>query len=111
MKTTKIKKVYRYELERLYKRHFNLESSTTLDYRVRNFLEELCDDNEIYQYDYSNPKTKLRITFPLFILVLLLANVYSCFQWLFTGSFRFNHKSWFTRQMVKWDKYCGFNII
>jgi hypothetical protein len=110
MKTTKIKKVYQFELERLYKHHFDLEVNGTLDYRLRKFFEELCDDG-IYKYDHLKTESKLRITFPLFILAVLLANIYSCFQWLFTGSYRFNHNSWFTTQMVKWDKYCGFNII
>ena len=110
MKTTKIKKVYKFELEALYRKQFKLESSDTLDFRLREFFEKLYDDG-IYKYDYSKSRTRLRITFPLFILVVLLANIYSCFQWLFTGSYRFRHDSWFTKQMVKWDKYCGFNII
>jgi hypothetical protein len=110
MKTTKIKKLYQFELERLYKQHFDLGVNGTLDYRLRNFFEELCDDG-LYKYDYSKRESKLRITFPLFILVILLTMIYSCFKWLFTGSIRLDNKSWFTRQMVKWDKYCGFNII
>ena len=79
MKTTKIKKVYKFELEALYRKQFKLESSDTLDFRLREFFEKLYDDG-IYKYDYSKSRTRLRITFPLFILVVLLANIYSCFQ-------------------------------
>ena len=110
MKTTKIKKLYPFDLEKLYKEKSNLKYTDTIDYKLRNFFEELCDDG-LYKYDYSKRESKLRITFPIFILAVLLANIYSCFQWLFTGSYRFRHDSWFTRQMIKWDKYCGFNII
>ena len=110
MKTTKIKKLYQFELEILYRKQFKLEPGSTLDYRLREFFEKLVDDG-LYKYDYSKRENKLRVTFPLFILVIMLTNIYSCFKWLFTGSYRFDHKSWFTRQMIKWDKYCGFNII
>ena len=110
MKTTKIKKVYQFELEALYRKQFKLEHGSTLHYRLRGFFEKLVDDG-LYKYDYSKRESKLRVTFPLFILAVLLANTYSCFKWLFTGSYRFDHNSWFTRQIVKWDKYCGFNII
>ena len=111
MKTNKLKKIYSFELQRKYKKHLGLEPTAELDYRLRNFFEELCEGRGIYEYDYTKRETKLRITFPLFFLVILVANIFSCFKWLFTGSFRFNNKSWFVRNMVKWDKYCGFNII
>ena len=110
MKTNKIKKLYSFELQRKYRKALGLEPIATLDYRLTNFFDELCDDG-LYQYDYSKRETKLRITFPLFFLVILGANIFSCFKWLFTGSFRFSNKSWFVRNMVAWDKYCGFNII
>lgn len=110
MKITKIKRLYQFELEIVYKKQFKLEPGDTLDYRLRQFLERLCDDG-VYKFDYSKRESRLRITFPLFILVVLLANIYSCFKWLFTGDYRLNYKSWFTQKMIKWDKYCGFNIV
>lgn len=110
MKTNKLKKLYQFELEQKYKKSFDLGANTALDYRLRNFFEELCYDG-LYQYDYTEIKTRLRITFPFFILIILLASIISCFKWLFTGSYILNNKSWFVRNMVKWDKYCGFNII
>lgn len=110
MKTNKLKKIYSFELERQYKKQFKLEISDTFDYRLRQFFENICDKS-IYQYDYTKRESKLRITFPFFILIIFLASIYSCFKWLFTGSYILNNKSWFVRNMVKWDKYCGFNMI
>lgn len=106
MKITKIKKVYYYELLNKYR-----EKHGEMDYRVRNFLEDLCDSG-LYKYDYSNSTpSKWRITFPLFITVIGLSFIYGCFKWLFTGNNLFSEKSTFVKFMVKWDKYCGFKII
>lgn len=107
MKVTKIKKVYSYELQSKLKETLGTQE---LDYRIRRVIEDLCDDG-LYIYDYSKTKSKLRITFPFFILVVLLANVFSAVKWLFTGSARFSQKSWFVKTMVKWDRYCVFNIV
>lgn len=107
MKVTKIKKVYSYEVKSKLKEELGVQE---LDYRVRQFIENLCDDG-LYMYDYSKVIPKLRITFPFFILIILLANVFAAVKWLFTGSIRFSEKSWFTKSMVKWDRFCGFNIL
>ena len=56
MKVTKIKKVYSYELKSKLKEALGAQE---LDYRVRQFIEDLCDDG-LYKYDYSEVKTKLR---------------------------------------------------
>ena len=110
MKTNKIKKLYNFDLQNKYKDKIHLDRNATLDYKLREFFEELCDDG-LYQYDYSERPSKLRITFPLFLLAIVLLNVVSIFKWLFTGSSRFNNKSWVISRMIKWDKYCGFNLI
>lgn len=110
MKTTKIKKLYNYELQLEYKKYMGLQPSDPLDYRVRNMFEDLTEEG-LYVYDYSKRSSRWRVTFPLFILFIFLGSVFGAFKWLFTGSAILNNKSLFVSNMVKWDKFCGFNIL
>lgn len=107
MKITKIKKVYSYKLQSKLKEALITKE---LDYRTRQFFDDICDEG-IYKYDYTETIPKLRITFPFFLLIILFANIFATIKWLFTGNVRFSEKWWFTKSMVKWDKYCGFNIV
>lgn len=110
MKVTRIKKVNYFELAQRYKDKMGMERTATLDYRVRNFLEDLVDDG-MYIYDYTKSPGKFRITFPLFIVIVMLGNIYSFIKWVFTADSRISEKSWFIRTLAKWDKYCGFKVL
>ena len=104
---SKVKQVYSYELQNKFKKRFGVQE---IDYRYRDFLDEICDDG-LYVRDYPKNKAKLRITFLPFLICILLLYVVSLFKYLFTGSFYFSEKNLFIRKMIAWDKYCRFNII
>ena len=60
MKTTKIKKVYKFELEALYRKQFKLEHGSTLDYRLRGFFEKIklqSTNSESLNIVNTNPGT------------------------------------------------------
>ena len=107
VKTTKIKELNYYKLAQMYKESVGVE---VIDYKVRNFLEELVDLG-VYSYDFERPKGKLKITFPLFLILIILGSLYGAVKWIFTANSRLDVNSWFVRSLVKWDKYCGFKIM
>lgn len=107
MLISKVKKVYSYELQNKFKKRYGVQE---IDYRYRQFFEELCDDG-LYVKDYPKNRAKLRITFLPFLFCILILTVVSLFKYLFTGSFSFGEKNFIIRKMIAWDKYCRFNII
>lgn len=68
-------------------------------------------DNNIYVEDYKKSIPKYRLTFPFFIIAVMLINITMCINWIFTGTAQINHKSWVARKMIQWDKACNFNIV
>lgn len=104
---SKVKQVYSYELQNKFKKRFGVQE---MDYRYREFLDELCDDG-LYVREFPKDKPKLRITFLPFLICLLILYVVSLFKYLFTGSFYFGEKNLIITKMIAWDKYCRFNII
>lgn len=108
MKISQVKKVYSYELQQRLNNDFL--SGGEIDYRIRNFLEDICDDG-IYKREYLKNKPKLRITFLPFILCVFILLIIGAIKWIFTGSAIFNSDNLVTKSMIKWDKYCRFNIV
>jgi len=105
---SKTKKVYSFELQNRFRKRFDI---TEIDWRTREFFEELCHDG-LYEYDYSKKnKPKLRLTFPLYFICIILLHIFACFKWLFTGSLSLDEKNWAVKKMIQWDKYCRFNLI
>ena len=107
MLISKTKQVYSYELQNKFKKRFGVQE---MDYRYRQFFEEICD-NGLYVKDYPKNKAKLRITFIPFLFCVMGLYVVALFKYLFTGSFQFGEKNLIIRKMIEWDKYCRFNII
>lgn len=84
------------------------------DFKKTYYYSKLFDvifDNNIYVDDYKKATPKYRLTFPLFIIAVMLINIAMCVKWLFTGTAQINHKSWVGRKMIQWDKTCNFKII
>ena len=107
MLISKVKKVYSYELQTKFKKRFGVQE---IDYRYRDFLDELCD-NGLYVKDYPKNKPKLRITFIPFLFCVIVLYVVAFLKYIFTGTFQFGEKNLIIRKMIDWDKYCRFNII
>lgn len=110
MKTNKIKRINSHQLKQKYNKYYNREPNEVISWEFRQFLEALAEDG-LYEYDYSKRNSKLRITFPLFLAVIFIFTIVGAFKWLFTGDYYFKHDSWIIRNISKWDKYCGFNIM
>jgi hypothetical protein len=112
MKLTKVKPLYTTDFNRLIEnRHgkqFLQDFRNTYYY---NKMTDLLFERDIFVRDFSKRNSKLRITFPLFLVIVLLLNIFGCFKWLFTGSARFKEKNWIIKKVIQWDKYCGFNIV
>lgn len=106
MRLNKVKKVWGFELQNKFKKRYNIQE---MDYRFRDFLQEICDDG-LYVEDYPKNKARLRITFPLFILFIAILTIIACFKWFFTGNFNYNEKDWVIRKMLAWNKYCRFGM-
>jgi len=104
---SKTKKVYSFELENEYKKRFD---AIEMDWRFRTFLSEICEDG-LYRKEYNKNKPKLRFTFPVYFLCIILLHIFACFKWLFTGCFSLDEKNWAVKKMIQWDKYCRFNLI
>jgi len=84
------------------------------DYRETYYAEKLrsvISDRDIYIRDYKRTKPKYRLTFPIFIITVLLINLIMCIRWLFIGSLDMSEKWLITKLMIKWDRTCNFNII
>lgn len=107
MIVSKVKQIYSYELQTKFKKRFGVQE---MDYRYREFLDEICDDG-LYVRDFPKNKAKLRITFLPFLICILILCVVSLFKYLFTGNYYFGEKNLIIRKMIAWDKYCKFNII
>ena len=107
MRLNKVKKVWGFELQRQFKKRYKIEE---MDYRFRDFLDEICDEG-LYVEDYPKNKARLRITFPLFIFFIGVLILLACFKWFFTGRFNYNKKDWVTKKMMAWDRYCRFGIF
>ena len=104
---SKVKQVYSYELQNKFKKRFGVQE---MDYKYREFLDEICDDG-LYVKNFPKNKPKLRITFLPFLICILILYVVSLFKYLFTSSFYFGEKNLIITKMIAWDKYCRFNII
>ena len=107
MRLNKVKKLYSYELEQKFKKRFKVEA---LDWRYRQFFDELCDSG-LYVQDFPKNKPRLRLTFPLYLICILFFHLFAAIKWMFTGSYTFNEKSFPVKQMIAWDRYCRFNIV
>ena len=107
MLISKVKQVYSYELQTKFKKRFGVQE---IDYRYREFFDELCDDG-LYVRDYLKNKPKLRITFIPFLFCVIVLYVVAFLKYIFTGTFQFGEKNLIIRKMIDWDKYCRFNII
>lgn len=107
MKISKLKKVHAFELKQQFKQKHGVD---IMDYKFSQFIDDLCDDG-IYEYDYSETKSKLRITFILFCICCILLFIFSSIKWLFTGSFYYSTDQWVIKKMIAWDKYCRFKIL
>ena len=107
MLISKVKKVYNFELQKKFKDKYGIQE---MDYRYRDFFEELCD-NGLYIRECNDNKTKLRITFIPFLICILILYIIGLFKYLFIGTFSFGENNFVIRKMIAWDKYCRFNII
>lgn len=74
-------------------------------------LRNVVSENNIYVRDYVKSKPKYRITFPFFLLCVLLINIFAAVKWLFTGSLEIDEKGWIGRKLIAWDKTCNFKIV
>jgi len=84
------------------------------DYRETYYAEKLrsvISESDIYVRDYKRTVPKYRITFPFFLLSVILINLLMCIKWLFVGSLTMNENWWLTKFMIKWDRICNFNIV
>ena len=66
MLVSKVKQVYSYELQNKFKKRFEVQE---MDYRYREFLDEICD-NGLYVRDYSKNKAYL------FYMLYLCLNIF-----------------------------------
>lgn len=107
MRLNKVKKVYSFELQNKFKQRYGVQE---MDYRFRDFLDEICDRG-LYVADYPKNKPRLRITFPLFLIFVLILTIFACFRWLFIGTFNYNEQDWVVRKMLAWNNYCRFGIF
>ncbi len=112
MRISKVRKMYSNEFDKLI---LNLHGEQFLtDYRntyYYNKLFQVISENNIYIPDYKKPKAKLRITFPLFLFTIMVINIVMCIVWLFSGSAVMKSNWHLTKLMIRWDRYCNFNII
>jgi len=112
MKLTKVKPLYTTDFNNLIEERHGKEFLK--DFKETYYYNKIADllyDRDLFIRDFSKRNSRLRVTFPLFWIVVLLLNIFSCLKWLFTGSARFNEKSWVIKKVIQWDKYCGFNIV
>lgn len=104
MKITRVKRLFEYELLEEYRSITGKEP----DPDTKFFFSEM----DLYYEPIDEKKpAKLRITFPLFLTTVSLILIFGGIKWLFTGNAYLNHKSFVIKQMVRWDKYCRFNIV
>jgi hypothetical protein len=108
MTISKVNRIYSWTLmEKLKKDYLKAD---VIDYNVRRFLEDLCEEG-LYERHYPRNKPKWRITFPFFLLTILIVNIIGAIKWLFVGSARFDEKQPVIKWVIAWDKFCRFNIV
>lgn len=107
MKITNVKQIRQSDLIEKYERMMGQSPS----HDTETFFRWLCEEEVLFVHEDEKPKARLRITFPLFIVCVLLAMIFGAIKWLFTGNAYFNTKSFIIRSMVKWDKFCRFKIV
>jgi hypothetical protein len=108
MKISQVKKTYSFELQQKLKKEYL--KADELDYRIRNFFDDICDDG-IYTRYYPKNKPKWRITFIPFLLFVIIITLSGWIKWFFTGSAVFDSKSFVVKKMIAWDRYCRFDIL
>lgn len=74
-------------------------------------ISNVISDSDIMVHYYPKNKSKLRITFPLFLICILLINIFMCFNWLFTGNIYIKKEWKIAKLMIARDRYCRFNVI
>jgi hypothetical protein len=108
MRITKVKKVWSHQLQQKLKKDYL--QSEVLDYRIRKFFDDICDDG-LYEFDYPKNKPKLRITFLPFLFFVFIITIVGCIKWLICGSNVFASESFIIKKMIAWDRYCRFGIL
>lgn len=112
MRISKVRKMYNTDFEKFIIQQYG--EQFLKDYRSTYYWEKLSvliSGRDIYVRDYDRIKPKYRITFPLFIISILLINIFMCFRWFFIGSFDMNENWKITKLIIKWDRICNFNIV
>ena len=112
MKISKVRKMYNTDFEKLIIQQHG--EQFLIDYRKTYYwekLSKLISESDIYVRDYKRTTPKYRITFPLFLIAVLLINLVMCIRWFFIGSLEMNENWVITKLMIKWDRACKFNIV
>lgn len=112
MRLNKVKKLYGDEF--LKKIEYSAGTQFVEDFKKTYYWQKVRTaifDEDFYIRDYPKNKPKLRLTFSLYLICILLFHLFAAIKWMFTGSYNYDEKSFFVKKMIVWDRYCRFNII
>lgn len=112
MRLNKVKKLYPQDF--LKKIENSIGKQFREDFEKTYYWSEIRNiifDKNFYVQDFNDKKPKLRITFPLFLICLLVFHILGAIKWLFVGTYTYNENNYFVKKMIAWDKYCRFNIV
>jgi hypothetical protein len=107
MIVTRVRRLRAFQIKNKIKKALEAE---VLDYRLNKVIDDLCDEG-LFEYDNRKVTPKLRFTFPLFLVCIIVIFIVSCIKWLIAGNSYFDEENLCLKKMIAWDRYCKFNFF